>query len=275
MSSKKKPNMQTVCFIDTEFNAMDYSGQNDEYQEITEIGAVVFHNGKPVDKFRRYCKLKKGHKATERMQDCCGITQDLLNKKGVPFNDAMNEFQEFLSKYSIGQIYAFGSADTVELLNTAKLNGADDKTFATIKRIKNVFQIFKSKLRLRYVYSLNDICSICNVEHGSDRAHDAANDAEDTGFAFYNMKAGRVNREILKKLQKHKDNIRDYRKYRKIKNANIKPTNVMSEKFIRRVERLFANAKGKVDEPALAALHDDFMRMAGRPDLEIGETNLS
>ena len=31
-----------ICFLDTEFNATSYADQNDGYQEITEIGAVVF-----------------------------------------------------------------------------------------------------------------------------------------------------------------------------------------------------------------------------------------
>ena len=49
----------SVCFLDTEFNATDYAEQNDGIQEITEIGAVIFRNGKPVERFLRCCLIKK------------------------------------------------------------------------------------------------------------------------------------------------------------------------------------------------------------------------
>ena len=55
----------SVCFLDTEFNATDYAEQNDGIQEITEIGAVIFRNGKPVERFLRCCLIKKGHILTD------------------------------------------------------------------------------------------------------------------------------------------------------------------------------------------------------------------
>lgn len=58
-NTKNKPADFKVCFLDTEFNATDYNNQNDGFQEITEIGAVIFQNGRPVDRFTQYCKIKK------------------------------------------------------------------------------------------------------------------------------------------------------------------------------------------------------------------------
>ena len=65
-NTKNKPADFKVCFLDTEFNATDYNNQNDGFQEITEIGAVIFQNGRPIDRFTQYCKIKKGHKLTKR-----------------------------------------------------------------------------------------------------------------------------------------------------------------------------------------------------------------
>ena len=55
---------------------------------------------------------------------------------------------------------------------------------------------------------------------------------------------------------------------------NIKPVYVVTDKFIRNLEYTFQNAATAIDGPVLAALHDDVMRMIGRPDLETGENNL-
>lgn len=55
---------------------------------------------------------------------------------------------------------------------------------------------------------------------------------------------------------------------------NIKPAYVVTDKFIQSLEYTFQNAAQAIDGPVLAALHDDVMRMIGRPDLETGENNL-
>ena len=78
-NTKNKPADFKVCFLDTEFNATDYNNQNDGFQEITEIGAVIFQNGRPIDRFTQYCKIKKGHKQKDnRNKTGCFI------KRGYP-----------------------------------------------------------------------------------------------------------------------------------------------------------------------------------------------
>ena len=49
----------TAFAFDTEFNATDYAEQNDGVQEITEIGAVIFRNGKPAERFFKVLSYKK------------------------------------------------------------------------------------------------------------------------------------------------------------------------------------------------------------------------
>ena len=89
-----------------------------------------------------------------------------------------------------------------------------------------------------------------------------------------NGKAKKINKKLLKEINKHKDNVKIYRANRSVKQVNIKPAYVVTDKFIQSLEYTFQNAAQAIDEPVLAALHDDVMRMIGRPDLETGENNL-
>ena len=120
-----------------------------------------------------------------------------------------------------------------------------------------------------------DICRICNVDHGAEgRAHSAMNDAEDTGFAFFNMKQNKINLPLLKEINTHKYNVGIYRDRRSVKMANIKRPQVVTAAFINDIETVFDNAREILNEPIVRALHDDMMRVMGRPDLEQGEDGL-
>lgn len=267
MNSKKK-----ICFLDTEFNAFDYQGQNDNVQEITEIGAVIFENGKIVDKFSRYCLLKPGHKLSRRSKKITNITAELLAKQGIPFNQAMLELKAFLEKNNTNKIYAFGPADAIEMRATAKLNRSGKDIYNLIKTIKNVYPIFQNRLSLHYAFSLMDICRICFVNHGIEgRAHDALNDAEDTGLAYYNLNRNKIDKTLLNEINTHKYNVKIYRMNRSVKMANVKRPRVVTRQFIDDMEIVFENASKTLDAPIVLALHDDMMRLIGRPDLERGE----
>lgn len=274
-NTKNKPADFKVCFLDTEFNATDYNNQNDGFQEITEIGAVIFQNGRPIDRFTQYCKIKKGHKLTKRCKKITGIKPDVLSKEGIPFNQTMKNLKEFLDKHEISKVYTFGPADAFEMRSTAKLNGSDADVLDTIKRISNVYPMFAKTLSLHYAFSLSDICRICYIDHEANgRAHSALNDAEDTGFAFYNMKRGRINKEILQEINTHKYHVKIYRENRSVNMANIKMPSVVTDEFIRNLEEVFKNAGQTLNEPIVRAMHDDMMRIIGRPDLETGESGL-
>ena len=135
--------------------------------------------------------------------------------------------------------------------------------------------MFAKTLSLHYAFSLSDICWICYIDHDANgRAHSALNDAEDTGFAFYNMKRGRINKEILQEINTHKYHVKIYRENRSVNMANIKLPSVVTDEFIRNLEEVFKNAGQTLNEPIVRAMHDDMMRIIGRPDLETGESGL-
>lgn len=272
MSTNTKSN---ICFLDTEFNATDYPDKNEGFQEIIEIGAVVFQEGKVIDTFSRYCNLSGSHTITKRCKSITGITNNILEEKGIPFIQAMNDFIDFTNRHNIKIIYAFGPADAIEMRRTAKLNHANKEIYNIINSIKNVYPIFKKNLELHYLFSLYDICRICNVDHDKEnRAHNAIYDAEDTGKAFYNMRRNHINKTMLNELNTHKFNVNIYRNARNVKHENIRPISGLNSDFIEELELIFENAKSKVSEPVVQALHDDMMRIIGRPDLELGEEDL-
>lgn len=100
------------------------------------------------------------------------------------------------------------------------------------------------------------------------------NDAEDTGLAFFNMKRNKINLPLLKEINTHKYNVGIYRDKRSVKMANIKRPPVVTAAFINDIETVFDNAREILNEPIVRALHDDMMRVMGRPDLEQGEDGL-
>lgn len=257
----------SIVFLDTEFNATDDSSQNDGLQEITQIGAVAFRQGVPAKTFNRYCKIAPEHQITERSFDLTGISKELLDREGVPFIQAMQDLADFLQKERAAKIYAFGRADATELRNTAKWNNADAGVYQVINQIFNLQPVFASRLSLHFVYSLKDICKICMVDH--EAAHSAVQDAMDTGKAYYNMKAQRINKQVRKELESRKAKIGKYRACRKVTAPQLSGS--VSETTLEELEQAFCNA---YTDPILAALYDDLMMAFGTPNRMLGEQKI-
>ena len=260
-------NSPSIVFLDTEFNATDNNDQNDGLQEITQIGAVAFRQGIPAKTFNRYCKIAPEHQITERSLGLTGISKELLDREGVPFIQAMQDLAGFLQKERAAKIYAFGAADATELRNTAKWNNADSDVYQVINQILNLQPVFASRLSLHFVYSLKDICKICMVDH--ETAHSAVQDAIDTGKAYYNMKAQRINKQVRAELEYRKTKIGKYRACRKVIAPQLAGS--VSETTLAELEQAFFNA---YTDPILAALYDDLMMAFGMPDRMFGEQKI-
>ena len=148
-------NNTSICFLDTEFNATDYATQNDGIQEITEIGAVIFKNGKLIDRFSCYCKLKKGHRLTKRCKKITGITPEILKNNGIPFIQAMEKLDLFLKKILeeqgivIEQIAALASID--------------------VKKEERCLLEFSEKYRIPFrTYTAQELQAVPGEFHGSE-----------------------------------------------------------------------------------------------------------
>ena len=265
--TRQPGNGPSIIFLDTEFNATDNNSQNDGLQEITQIGAVAFRQGIPAKTFNRYCKIAPEHQITERSLGLTGISKELLDREGVPFIQAMQDLASFLQKERAAKIYAFGAADATELRNTAKWNNADADVYQVINQILNLQPIFASRLSLHFAYSLKDICKICMVDH--ETAHSAVQDAIDTGKAYYNMKAQRINKQVRAELEYRKTKIGKYRACRKVTAPQLSGS--VSETTLAELEQAFFNA---YTDPILAALYDDLMMAFGTPDKMFGEQKI-
>ena len=81
-----------------------------KYEDITQISGVLvdFEAGKVLSKFNRYCKLMRRKKMPEDVSELTGITDQLLEEKGIKVDDALNEFFRFIDgKPVIFHNYAF------------------------------------------------------------------------------------------------------------------------------------------------------------------------
>lgn len=263
MAKSGKP----ICILDTEFNALDYAEQNDGYQEITEIGAVLMVRGKIVKRFHEVCRLYPGHNLAKRCKKITGMDEKHI-REGIPFLDAITKFQQFANE---ARVYAYGADDALQLRATAKLNSAPKDVFDFIRRIQNIYPTFAQRLGFSYQCSLSDVCRICHVNHDAPgRAHTALCDAEDTAMAYHNLFAGQVDEDALAKLKEHKKNVDAYLRVRSVSKIQIKPLPCVDEAFFGTLEKVFQNAASAIREPVLTAIYDDLMQIAGRPDLEKG-----
>lgn len=260
-----KNNARYMCFIDTEFNSPD-NGQH-ECAEITEIGAAVFFKGEVVDTFSRYCCIRG--KLSEKCKSITGITEDKLKKEGILFNEAILELGDFLVKYNIKNMYAFGGADYLQMLETAQFNNARTEVYRIIQTTKDIYLYFNNVFESKFKLSLSDICRICMVDQKD--AHSALTDAVNTGKAYYNMKAGIINQSVLNEIKELKDRICLYRQNRSVSMKNIKCIDDITPEFIATLKKAFDNA-AKICNPVIVkAVHDDVMLLLGRSDLEVGE----
>lgn len=266
--------MKNFCVLDTEFNAFDYEGQNDGYQEITEIGAVVMKNGKIVDRFTYLCQLYPGHQLTSRCQKITGITVDDL-ETGIPFRDAAYKLKRFIERNGVTRIYTYGIDDALHMRTTTKLHKLPKEIFDMIKLFRNICPIVSSQLNLPYAISLADMCRICRVDHDKPgRAHMALYDAEDTAMAYRNMMKGCIDRRLLEDIRRHKNNVGIYEKNRSVRYAVIPKLPIVDKEFLDTLDTIFRNAEKSISPAIVTALHDDMMRVIGRPDLEHGSSDL-
>ncbi|WP_390408153.1 3'-5' exonuclease [Lacticaseibacillus jixiensis] len=87
-----RPDAYTV--FDLEFS----SGNKQEGQFATEIGALKVRNGQIVDTFDCFVQVPQGSHLNRRSQALTGIHAGLLARFGRPATTALNEFQNFIGK---------------------------------------------------------------------------------------------------------------------------------------------------------------------------------
>ncbi|OHA19910.1 MAG: hypothetical protein A2836_00100 [Candidatus Taylorbacteria bacterium RIFCSPHIGHO2_01_FULL_45_63] len=157
--------------------ARDWSGEG-EYREIVDIGAIRFNTktGAEESRFQRFVKPKKNPKLSDYFIKLTRITQANVDRKGVSFEQALEEFREWSGNYPI---YSFGS-DGKTLKENCGLYGVawpfQDGRFFDVREIfKNagivtenymsstIIEAFGQKSKHRGHTGLNDVRTIADA----------------------------------------------------------------------------------------------------------------
>ena len=84
-----------ICIV-YDIETTGFSHTKDEITQLAAQKVIRDENGKVIvlDKFNRYCKINKP--IPEEISALTGITEELLEEKGVPVSQVMREFQKFI-----------------------------------------------------------------------------------------------------------------------------------------------------------------------------------
>ena len=261
---RRKP-AQATAYLDTEFNAFDYFGQNGGNQEIIQIGAVIMKGGKQVDEFQTFCALKKGHLVSRRTIRLTGITKaDLQDAPAFP--EALEMLNDFLDQYAPKAIYAYGDEDRVQMLNTARLNGVRKESLRYVEKIENILKRLSTQLGLKkrsnLTLSVNDLCKICEVS--AEHQHDALNDAVYLALCSELILRGAFSRENVQKLIDRKSWMSNYRISRRIKDR--RETVILEDSDLAPIKAVISTLQedGLYPDYQLQAIYDDLLMITGR-----------
>ena len=101
-----------IIIFDTEFTAWEGSLARNwngpgEYREIIQIGAILVdtQNLQELDFFNEYIKPTKNPKLSDYITKLTGITQELIEKQGIEFSMALQNFFRWSQSYPL---YTYG-----------------------------------------------------------------------------------------------------------------------------------------------------------------------
>lgn len=168
---------EKIVIFDTEYTTWEgarerkWSGPG-EYKEIVEIGAVKVEteNFSGLDTFSIYVKPVKNPKLSELFIDLTGISQKVVDEKGVGFSEAL---QKFFTWSGADDIYCYGRDGEV-LEGNAELLGIHFP-FERL-RFHNIKELFKQYGIPADNYMSSTIVRVFGKEP-SRRGHSALNDA--------------------------------------------------------------------------------------------------
>ena len=270
-----------TCYLDTEFNGMDYHGQNGNYQDVVQIGAVMMFHGKVYAEFNSYCRLPRGSYPSKRLEQLTGITKETL--AGAPtYCEALSDFVEFIDMYEPAKIYAYGSEDKLRLLETIRHSHITDRSLIdTVSRVTDILPFIDEVLhkgKKKGTLSLSELCDICTVTVEDE--HDAFSDARRLGLCYENIKRGNYSREVYESITERKEYRISYYNKRRFREPIVVGKEIVSMEELDPLIRVIEEAKdsGKYKVADLDALRDDVLTLAGiaplyETDKETGEEN--
>ena len=175
--------MKKYILFDIEFTAWknslkeNWSNPN-EYREIIQISALKINNGEILEKFNIFVKPNINKKLSTYIQNLTGITNNKINKNGVIFRKAIQNFYDFSKYYPL---YSYGN-DYDVIKENLILNNFDKKSKFFSLRWKKKFYDFKDLLKKKSninpsKYSSGTVYKAFNIKISeTHKAHNALND---------------------------------------------------------------------------------------------------
>lgn len=267
ISGTKRKSFPAKCtaYIDTEFNAFDYYGQNGGHQEILQVGAVIISNLEVIDSFSSFCRLRPGHVLSKRAEKLTGISAKDL-KTAPSFPEVLEELNSFFAGYSPVSVFAYGNEDRLQLLNTAALYGIKKDGLKYINRIEDNMKQLRALLRIKkrsnLSLSVGDLCDICGIK--ASHMHDAYNDALNLGKCSELIRRSAFEPEQVDRVLEKKVWMSNYRMARRIKEC--RDGVILDDADLKPMKALIDNLKedGYYPDYLLQAIFDDLLMITGR-----------
>ena len=129
---------EKFIIFDTEYTAWEGSQErnwsdDDEYMELVQIGALKVIKTDTTIKIEKriniYIKPKKNPDLSEYFINLTGITQNIVDKKGVTFNEAMKKFYDFCKIKNNVKLPMFSYGNDYDIIKyNLKLNSVNKKS---------------------------------------------------------------------------------------------------------------------------------------------------
>lgn len=167
-----------IIIFDTEYTSWqgsmkrNWSGP-DEYREVVQIGAILADTEKfiELDSLDLLIKPVKNPVLSQYFIDLTGITQEDINKKGIPYDEALLKFFSWCGNYPIA---SFGGDETVLEENCKFLNISFPFKSS---RFMDLISVFKKYISDVDKYQSGTVMSMFGKKSAL-RPHDALNDVK-------------------------------------------------------------------------------------------------
>lgn len=119
----RKKGHEIPSFLDN-YTLLDIetTGLSPIYNRITELGGIKVRNGQIVDKYTNLVKFPDSNKVPAFLTKMNGISEDLINEKGIPVEVAAEQFRDFIgSDIIIGYNVNFDLNFLYDLMKKYKL----------------------------------------------------------------------------------------------------------------------------------------------------------
>lgn len=147
---------------------LETTGFSHNYDSILQIGAVKVINNQPSGELNVYIKITK--KVPSEITDISGITNELLNEKGIPYARALQQFVDFVGDLElVSHNSSFDHRFLYEKIRKKLFHYLNNPFYCTMQLArKNLPELPNHKLD-----TVASHIGIPNINH-----HDALNDAK-------------------------------------------------------------------------------------------------